>query len=50
LPDIYVLHGARIADFSGLASVEQAAALAEEELAGREGDAPVVILTASRPA
>ncbi len=50
LPDIYVLHGARIADFSGLASAEQAAALAEEELAGRSPDAPVVILTASRPA
>lgn len=50
LPDIYVLHGARIADFSGLASAEQAAALAEEELAGRDADAPVVILTASRPA
>jgi N-methylhydantoinase A/oxoprolinase/acetone carboxylase beta subunit len=50
LPDIYVLHGARIADFSGLASADQAAALAEEELAGRAPDAPVVILTASRPA
>ena len=50
LPDIYVLHGARIADFSGLASAEQAAALAEEELAGRAPDARVVILTAPRPA
>lgn len=50
LPDIYVLHGARIADFSGLASAEQAAALAEEELAGRAPEAPVVIVTASRPA
>ncbi len=50
LPDIYVLHGARIADFSGLASSEQAVALAEEELAGRDSEAPIVILTASRPA
>lgn len=50
LPDIYVLHGARIADFSGLASAEQAVALAEEELAGRAPDANIVILTASRPA
>ena len=50
LPEIYVLHGARIADFSGLASADQAAALAQEELAGREPDAPVVILTAARPA
>jgi N-methylhydantoinase A/oxoprolinase/acetone carboxylase beta subunit len=50
LPDIYVLHGARIADFSGLAQGDQAVALAEEELAGRADDAPVVILAASRPA
>lgn len=50
LPDIYVLHGARIADFSGLAAADQAVALAAEELAGRDGAAPVVILTAARPA
>lgn len=50
LPDIYLLHGARIADFSGLSSAEQALALAREELEGREGDAPVVILAAPRPA
>jgi hypothetical protein len=48
LPDIYVLHGARIADFSGLAQAEQAAALATEELQGREPNAPVVILAAPR--
>ncbi|HEY8312916.1 MAG TPA: hydantoinase/oxoprolinase family protein [Candidatus Baltobacteraceae bacterium] len=48
MPDLYVLHGARIADFSGLASADQAIALAREELAGREGDAPVVILTAGK--
>lgn len=50
LPDVYVLHGGRIADFSGLAQAEQAIALAEEELAGREPDAPVAVLAASRPA
>jgi len=50
LPDIYVLHGARIADFSGLAQAEQAVALASEELQGREPNAAVVILAASRPA
>ncbi len=49
IPDMYVLHGARIADFSGLASGEQAVALAAEELQGREPNAPVVILAASRP-
>jgi N-methylhydantoinase A/oxoprolinase/acetone carboxylase beta subunit len=46
LPNVYVLHGARMADFSGLASADQAIALATEELAGREPDAPVVILAA----
>jgi len=46
LPDVYVLHGARMADFSGLASADQAVALAIEELAGREPDAPVVIVAA----
>jgi N-methylhydantoinase A len=50
LPEIYVLHGARIADFSGLVSAEQAIALAQEELAGLGPDAPVVILTVSRAA
>jgi N-methylhydantoinase A len=50
LPDIYVMHGARVADFSGLAAAEQAVALAAEELEGRAPNAPVVILTASRPA
>jgi hypothetical protein len=50
LPDIYVLHGARIADFSGLAQAEQAVALAAEELQGREPNAPVVILAASKHA
>jgi N-methylhydantoinase A len=50
LPEIYVLHGARIADFSGLASAQQAIALAEEELAGRDAADAVVIITAPRPA
>ena len=50
LPDLYLLHGGRIADFSGLASAVQAAALAAEELTGRDSAAPVVILTAKRNA
>jgi hypothetical protein len=50
MPNLYVLHGARIADYSGLLSAEQAVALAEEELAGREPDAPVLIITSRRPA
>ncbi len=50
MPNLYVLHGARIADYSGLLSAEQAVALAEEELGGREPDAPVLIITSRRPA
>jgi len=50
MPNLFVLHGARIADYSGLLSAEQAVALAEEELAGREPDAPVLIITSRRPA
>jgi len=50
MPDIYLLHGARMADFSGLASAEQALALAREELQGRAPSAPLVLLTVSKPA
>lgn len=48
LPDVYVLHGGRIADFSGLASADQAIALAQEELAGRDGASEIVILAAPK--
>lgn len=48
LPSVYVLHGGRIADFSGLASIDQAIALAQEEIAGREPGDPVAILTVPR--
>lgn len=48
LPDLYVLHGARIADFSGLGSAEQAVALASEEIAGRDAGDPVAIVTVPR--
>ena len=50
LPELYVIHGARIADFSGLASAEQAVALAREEIGGREESEPVAILTVPRAA
>jgi len=46
MPNVYLLHGARMADFSGLASADQAIALAVEEIEGRDEAAPVVILTA----
>lgn len=48
LPDLYLLHGARIANFSGLASAQQAVALAKEEIAGRKADDPVAILAIPR--
>ncbi len=50
LPDLFLLYGPRIADFSGLASAQQVLALAQEELSGAEPQEPVVILTAPRPA
>jgi N-methylhydantoinase A len=50
LPDLYLAHGARIADFSGLANADQAIALAKEEVAGRDADDPVAILAVPRAA
>ncbi|MDE2483122.1 MAG: hydantoinase/oxoprolinase [bacterium] len=50
LPALYVLHGGRIADFSGLASVDQALELAREEIAGRLDDEPLAFLTVARSA
>jgi N-methylhydantoinase A len=50
LPELYLVHGARIADFSGLASADQAIALASEEVAGRKADDPVAILAVPRAA
>jgi len=50
LPELYLLHGARIADFSGLASADQAIALAREEVTGRKADDLVAILAVPRAA
>ncbi|MDP9017294.1 MAG: hydantoinase/oxoprolinase, partial [Candidatus Eremiobacteraeota bacterium] len=50
LPALYLIHGARIANLSGLASAEQVVALAVEELSGREPAAPVALLTARNQA
>jgi len=50
LPELYVLHGGRIADFSGLAGVDQALALAREEIAGRTGEERIAAITVARPA
>ncbi len=48
MPDLYVLHGSRIADLCGLADGAQAIALVTEEIAGLTTEAPVVILAAPR--
>lgn len=50
MPDLYVLHGSRIADLCGLADAAQATALVMEEIAGLPWEAPVVILAASKKA
>ncbi|MEO9170560.1 MAG: hydantoinase/oxoprolinase family protein, partial [Candidatus Baltobacteraceae bacterium] len=50
LPSVYVIHGGRIADFSGLASIDQAAALAAEEVRGREAGDAVTVITVPRVA
>jgi len=46
LPQIYLLHGAKVTNLSGLASAAQVIALAMEDLEGLASDAPVSILTA----
>ncbi len=48
LPELYLVHGARIADFTGLSSNDQAVALAIEEVSGRDEHEPVAILTVPR--
>ncbi|GAC1499723.1 MAG: hypothetical protein NVS1B14_03350 [Vulcanimicrobiaceae bacterium] len=50
LPTIYVVHGARIADLSGLANAGQVVALATEELRGLAPESPVGIVTAKNRA
>ena len=45
LPQVYVVHGAKINDLSGLASAAQVVALGVEALSGLAPDAPVCILT-----
>ncbi|HTJ28607.1 MAG TPA: hydantoinase/oxoprolinase family protein [Candidatus Limnocylindria bacterium] len=44
LPDVFLLRGARIAEFSGLGEAAQICALADEELAGVADDEPIAIV------
>lgn len=50
LPEVYVIHGGRIADFTGLAAVDQAVSLAREEVGGRAAEEKVTIVTVPRAA
>jgi N-methylhydantoinase A len=50
LPDVRIAYAARIADFSGVADLEQAVALAREEVAGCDPAAVVAVIAAPRSA
>ncbi|HTZ55670.1 MAG TPA: hydantoinase/oxoprolinase family protein [Candidatus Acidoferrum sp.] len=50
LPDIYLVHRGHIADLRGMASAEQALALAQEEIAGCNDAEDVVMITVPRAA
>ncbi len=49
-PDLFVLAGNRITDFSGFARADDAIALAEEEIRGRDPAAPIVLLAVPKNA
>ncbi len=50
LPDVRIAYGARIADFSGVADVDQAVGLAREEISGCDPGAVVAVIAAPRRA
>ncbi|MGR4065233.1 MAG: hydantoinase/oxoprolinase family protein [Vulcanimicrobiaceae bacterium] len=50
LPEVYLVHGARISEFAGLASASQAVSLVKEELAGRDPGEFVAIVLVRRAA
>ena len=50
LPNVVLIHGARIADLSGLASAAQVVALAKEELSGRDLEAPIACISSRNDA
>jgi N-methylhydantoinase A len=50
LPDLYLVHRGHIADLRGMASAEQARALAQEEIAGCDDGEEVVMITVPRAA
>ncbi|HZX67289.1 MAG TPA: hypothetical protein VFE70_00320, partial [Candidatus Elarobacter sp.] len=50
LPDVFVLRGARIGEFAGMAEAAQIVALAQDELAGVDADERVVVITVPKRA
>ncbi|MGD0051845.1 MAG: hydantoinase/oxoprolinase family protein [Vulcanimicrobiaceae bacterium] len=50
LPDLFVLRGARVGEFAGLAEIGQILALVGDELAGVDADEPVVAITVPKRA
>lgn len=50
LPNIYLVHGGRIANLSGLANAGQVVALAKEELSGLDSVSPVALITSRNKA
>ncbi len=50
LPDVFLLRGSRIAEFAGMAEAAQIAGLIGEELAGVDGDEPIVFLAVPKRA
>jgi N-methylhydantoinase A/oxoprolinase/acetone carboxylase beta subunit len=50
LPDVFVLRGARIGEFAGMAEPSQIVGLARDELAGVDDDEPVVVVTVRKRA
>ncbi|BDE05098.1 ATP-utilizing protein [Vulcanimicrobium alpinum] len=50
LPDVFLLRGARIAEFSGMAEAAQIAGLVRDELDGVDAAEPVVVVTVTKRA
>ncbi len=50
LPEVFVIHGGKVADLCGLSRLDQAVALAREEISGRAGDESIAVITVARTA
>jgi len=50
MPELWIAHGRRCTNLSGLLDADQTVALALEEVAGLQPEAPILIVAAPRPA